>query len=390
MNILEEAKGIAEWIVGLRRAIHRHPELMYEEVQTSRLVRDTLDQLQIPYKYPVAKTGVVATIGKGNGPCLALRADMDALPIHEETDVPFRSEVDHKMHACGHDCHTAMLLGAARLLKNHESELRGTVKLLFQPAEEGGAGADLMCREGALDEPKVERIFGMHVYPSMTTGTLAGNPGIILAATGAFEATIHGRGGHGAMPHTTIDPVTCVAKIIVELQTIVSREMNPFSPTVVTVGSIHGGEASNVIPETVKISGTYRSLSKTGLNVVKQRIADIIHGVAAVNRCTATITHPYDDYPPTVNDEESWVLMRRAAEALVGADNIRPMDPLLGGEDFAFFQQRIPGCFSFLGVSAADWETRHNVHHPKFKADESALPLGAAWHTQIILDSLAR
>ncbi len=194
MNILEEAKGIAEWIVGLRRAIHRHPELMYEEVQTSRLVRDTLDQLHIPYKYPVAKTGVVATIGKGGGPCLALRADMDALPIHEETDVPFRSEVDHKMHACGHDCHTAMLLGAARLLKSHESELRGTVKLLFQPAEEGGAGADLMCREGALDEPKVERIFGMHVYPALTTGTLAGNPGIILAATGAFRSH-HSRAG---------------------------------------------------------------------------------------------------------------------------------------------------------------------------------------------------
>jgi amidohydrolase len=390
MDILKEAKDISEWIVSLRRQIHRHPELMYEEIKTSQLVRDTLDLLHIPYKHPVAKTGVVATLGDGKGPCVALRADMDALPIHEEADVPFRSEIDHKMHACGHDCHTAMLLGAARLLKNHESELRGTVKLIFQPAEEGGAGADRMCREGALEGPKVDRIFGLHVYPATNTGTVLGNPGIILAATGCFEATVKGKGGHGAMPHTTIDPVTCAAKIIVELQTIVSRETNPFSPTVVTIGSIHGGEASNVIPETVKISGTFRSLSDSGLAVVKQRIEEIVVGVATVNRCTATIDYPFMDYPPTVNDEASWDLARKAAESVVGGQNVRPMDPLLGGEDFAFFQQRIPGCFAFLGVSAPDWETRHGVHHPRFKVDENALPIGAALHTQIAFDTLAK
>jgi amidohydrolase len=390
MDLLNEARGIAEWIVALRRQIHRHPELMYEEVKTSQLVRDTLDQLHIPYKHPLAKTGVVAMLGDGKGPCVALRADMDALPIHEETDVPFRSEVDNKMHACGHDCHTAMLLGAARLLKNHESELHGTVKLIFQPAEEGGAGADVMCQEGVLEGPDVERIFGLHVYPAMTTGTLAGNPGVILAATGCFEATIQGKGGHGAMPHTTIDPIVCVAKVIVELQTIVSRETNPFSPTVVTIGSIHGGEASNVIPETVNITGTFRSLSDSGLAVVKRRIEEIFQGVAMTNRCTATITYPYVDYPPTVNDEASWVMARKAAEHLLGAKNVRPMDPLMGGEDFAFYQQRIPGAFAFLGISAVEWETRHNVHHPKFKVDESALPIGAAWHTQIALESLTK
>jgi IAA-amino acid hydrolase len=331
---------------------------------------------------------VVATLGDGDGPCVALRADMDALPIHEETDVPFRSEVDHKMHACGHDCHTAMLLGAARLLKKHESELRGTVKLIFQPAEEGGAGADRMCQEGALEGPKVERIFGLHVFPGMTTGTVAGNPGIILAATGAFEVTVKGKGGHGAMPHTTIDPITCVAKVIVELQTIVSRETNPFSPTVVTVGSIHGGDAPNVIPETVKLSGTFRSLSMSGLATVKQRIEEIVRGIATTNRCTATFSYECD-YPPTVNDESSWALARKAAEAIVGAANIHPMEPILGGEDFSFYQQRIPGCFSFLGVSAPDWATRHSVHHPKFKVDEHALPIGAAWHTQMAFDALA-
>jgi len=390
MNILNEAKGIAEWIVGLRRQIHRHPELMYEEVKTSQLVRDTLDQLGIRYQYPLAKTGVVATLGAGDGPCVALRADMDALPIHEETDVPFRSEIPNKMHACGHDCHTAMLLGAARLLKSHEAELRGTVKLIFQPAEEGGAGADLMCQEGALEGPKVERIFGLHVFPWMTTGTVAGNPGTILAATAGFAVTVKGKGGHGAMPHTTIDPITCVAKVIVELQTIVSRETNPFSPTVVTIGSIHGGDAPNVIPETVKITGTFRSLTMSGLQTVKQRIEEIVRGVATTNRCAATVEYEYVDYPPTVNDEPSWNVARNAAEVLVGASNIHPMEPILGGEDFAFYQQRIPGCFSFLGVSAPEWPTRHGVHHPKFLVDENALPIGAAWHAQIAMDVLAK
>jgi amidohydrolase len=390
MSTLQEAQGIAEWIVGIRRQLHRHPELMYQEFKTSQLVRDTLDQLGIPYIHPVAETGVVATLGSGKSPCVALRADMDALPIHEETDVPFRSEVDNRMHACGHDCHTSMLLGAARLLKDHEAELRGTVKLIFQPAEEGGAGADRMCLAGVLDNPKVERIFGMHVWPGMTTGQVAGAAGTVLAATGAFEITVKGKGGHGAMPHLTIDPIACVAKMIVEFQTIVSREMDPFSPTVVTVGSIHGGEAMNVIPETVKITGTFRSLSNAGIALVKQRIQEIAVGVATTNRCTATVTFPIKEFPPTENDEACWAVSRKAAEAVVGPKSVLGAKPILGGEDFAFYQQRIPGCFSFLGISAADWETRHSVHHPLFKVDENALPIGAAWHTQIALDLLAK
>ena len=389
MQLLDEAKEIAGWIVGIRRQLHRHPELMYREVKTSQLVRDTLDGLGIKYRHPVAVTGVVATIGRGDGPCVGLRADMDALPIHEEADVDFKSEVDNRMHACGHDCHTAMLLGAARLLKKHESELSGTVKLIFQPAEEGGAGAERMCREDVLENPKVDRIFGLHVWPWMTTGMVAGATGVVLAATGGFEIIITGKGGHGAMPHLTIDPIACVAKLIVELQTIVSRETDPFSPTVVTVGSIHGGEAMNVIPESVKITGTFRSLTTAGLKVVKQRIEEIAVGIATTNRCKAAVSYPEGEYPATTNDPACWTLARKAAESIVGASNVMNATPILGGEDFSFYQERIPGCFSFLGTSAPEWKERVTVHHPRFRVDENALPIGAAWHAQTAIDALS-
>jgi IAA-amino acid hydrolase len=388
MTLLEDAKAIADWMVGLRRQIHRHPELMYEEVETSRLVRETLDGLGIPYRYPVAKTGVVALVGSGSGPCIALRADMDALPIHEQADVPFRSDVDGKMHACGHDCHTAMLLGAARLLKAREAQLAGVVKLIFQPAEEGGAGADRMCDEGALQAPDVEQIFGLHVWPGLTTGTVAGNAGVILGAMCSFEIVVRGKGGHGALPHTTADPVPCAAKIVVELQTIVSRETDPFEPAVLTVGAIHGGDAFNVIPEIVRMTGTLRSLSLGGLLWMKGRVEEIARGIAAVNRCEATLSYPIQDHPPTTNAAPAWAVALRAAKAVVGTGGVNRMEPILAAEDFAFYQQRVPGCFTFIGVSHPEWQTRYGVHHEKFRVDEAALPIGAALHVATALEAL--
>ena len=305
----QQAQSIQDWIVDIRRRLHRHPELMYEEVETSKLVRETLDGLGIEYRSPIAKTGVLGWLGNGEGPCVGLRADMDALPIHEETEVEFRSEVDGKMHACGHDCHTAMLLGAARLLKERESEIQGTVKLLFQPAEEGGAGGKLMTDEGALENPDVERIFGLHVWPELQTGAAGSRAGTFLAASSTLNMTVSGKGGHAAMPHLAVDPVQAAAQIITSLQSIISREADPLNSGVVSITAIHGGEASNVIPPEVELRGTVRALTMDNLVWIQQRVIDIAAGVAT-------------------------------------------------------------------------------VHHPQFKVDEDALPLGTALHVQFAMEML--
>lgn len=386
---LAEAQAIRPWIVGLRRELHMYPELMYEEERTSALIRRELDQLGISYKYPLAKTGVVATIGTGTEPCVALRADMDALPINEEVDVEFRSRVPNKMHACGHDTHVSMLLGAARLLKARESEINGTVKLIFQPAEEGGAGGQRMCNEGALDAPRVDRIFGIHIWPFIPTGTVGGRAGTLLAAAGLLEIVIGGRGGHAAMPHLAIDPVATAAKVILELQTIVSREVDPLTPAVVTITAIHGGDAFNVIPPEVRIRGTVRSLTSEGLHFLQQRIRAIVAGVVEANRCTATVEFPGSDYPATVNDAACWESAKAVAAGLVGEEQVLEISPIMGGEDFAFYGAHARACFVGLGTRNESIGAAFAVHHPKFLVDEDALPLGAALHVAYALDALA-
>ncbi|MCH7726449.1 MAG: amidohydrolase [Planctomycetes bacterium] len=386
--VLGEARAIQDWIISLRRRIHEHPELQYEEVQTSRLVQETLAELQIPFQANVAKTGVVATIGNGNGPCVALRADMDALPIHEETDVPFRSRIDGKMHACGHDCHTSMLLGAARLLKQQESNLRGTVKLLFQPAEEGGAGGKRMREEGVLENPHVQRIFGLHVWPLVETGSIASRAGTFLAAAGAVEITVTGKGGHAAMPHLAIDPVSTAAKIVTELQTIISRELDPLDSGVISITSIHGGEVFNVIPPDVRMLGTVRALTMSQLRHFQQRIRDVATHIAQAHQCEAAVEFPGHDYPPTVNDQHCWNVAQEIGSELLGKDNVTESPPIMGGEDFAYYTEAIEGCFVGLGIRNESIDAEYNVHHPKFKVDEDALPIGSALHVAFALRSL--
>jgi IAA-amino acid hydrolase len=383
-ELLAEAREQHDWIVAIRRELHEHPELGYQETRTSALIRRKLDELGVAYRHPVAETGVVATIGGGAGPCVALRADIDALPIDEAADVPFRSKVPGKMHACGHDCHTAMLLGAAKLLKAREGQLRGTVKLLFQPAEEGGAGGKRMCDEGALHSPEVEQIFGLHVWPLLPTGTIGSRPGTFLASAGSLAITVTGKGGHAAMPHLTVDPVTTAAKIVCELQTIVSRELDPLDAGVISITTIHAGEAYNVIPPDVRMTGTIRSLTHEGMKFLQQRVRDVCEHTAAANRCTA-VEFPGHDYPPTVNDPALWDLAQSLGRELLGDDNIRELQPVMGGEDFAYYAERVPGVFVALGVRNEAIGAVYNVHHPKFKVDESALPIGAALHTAFAL-----
>jgi IAA-amino acid hydrolase len=384
----DEAREIHEWITQLRRQLHRFPELMYEEVKTNELVRQTLDELGISYRYPLAKTGVLASLGNGQGPCIALRADMDALPIHEEADVSFRSEIDGKMHACGHDCHTAMLLGAARLLKQREAEINGTVKLIFQPAEEGGAGGQLMRDEGALRNPTVHRIFGLHVWPQLPTQSVGSRAGVFLAASAFLEMTVRGVGGHAAMPHQTIDPVSVAAKIVTELQTIVSRELDPLDSGVVSITAIHGGDACNVIPPEVQMKGTIRALSMDMLMQLQKRVREIAHNIAEAHRCEVEIAFPGNDYPPTVNDAECWSVAKELAAELTSAQQVAELPAVMGGEDFAYYTEEVPGCFVAIGVRNEEQGATFGLHHPQFKADEDALPLGAALHVSFAMKSL--
>ena len=387
-KIISEAKEIQSWIVDKRRTIHQHPELMYEEFETSKLVQKTLSDLDITFEKDIAITGVVGIVGNGNGPCIALRADMDALPIHEETDIDFKSKIDGKMHACGHDCHTAMLLGAARLLKENEEEINGTIKLIFQPAEEGGAGGKMMRDQGVLQNPKVEQIYALHVAGTMPMGTLASREGTLLAGTSTVKIIVKGNGGHAAAPHHTIDPVVTGSKIIVELQTIISRELSPLESGVISITMTKAGNACNVIPSTMELEGTIRSLTLEGILKLQTRVKEVAESIAIANRCKAEVTFPGNDYPPTINDAECWNLGKSAAIEILGDAQVAEMGPIMGGEDFAYYTQEIPGCFSFLGVGNTEIDAVYDVHHPMFKVDEEALPLGVAIHVNSALKAL--
>jgi len=406
-RIEELSRQVEPEVIAHRRWLHQHPELSNREVETGKYLAKTLRALGYEVETGVGKNGVVAVLRGGKpGPVIALRSDMDALPVTEEVDLPFRSTVkatyDGKpvgvMHACGHDAHMGMLLGVAHVLAQLKEDLPGTVKLIFQPAEEGTpkgeeGGAALMVKEGILTrEPRPQAIFGLHVLTQFETGTLAYHAGSAMASADDFLIVVHGKGGHAALPWLTVDPVVVASQIVLGLQTITSRQMDlTRAPTVLTVGMIEGGTRFNVIPDSVRLVGTIRALDEGMRKDLQQRMTRTAQEIAASAGATAEVTIGAEAaYPVTVNDP---ALTRAMLPTLrrVGGEGLREVPPLMGAEDFSYFAQKIPGLYVWVGVrkpGASQDEYAPN-HSPRFKVDESGLLLGVRTLANLAVDYLA-
>lgn len=383
-RIQELASGLFPRLQEIRRHLHTYPELSFQEVATAAFIARELDRLDIPYTSGVAGTGIVALIA-GNNPtkrCIALRADMDALPIQEANEVPYRSKHDGCMHACGHDAHTTCLIGAAAILKELRASFEGTIKLIFQPGEEKSpGGASMMIAEGVLTNPAPEAIFGLHVYPQLPAGTVGFKPGQYMASADELYITIKGQGGHAALPQQTIDPIAITAVIITALQQVVSRKSNPLLPTVLTFGKISGGHTTNVIPETVTLEGTLRTLDETWRAEAIAHIKQITTHIAEAYGARADIHIPAG-YPCLNNHPQLTENARQWASEFLGADLVHDLDLRMGAEDFSFYTQQIPGCFFRIGTSTNGKQNCAPVHNAHFDIDERALVTGAgtmAW-----------
>ena len=386
INIRSEVKDIAEEIISIRRDIHKHPELGFEVHRTAELVSKHLNNLGFEVSTGIGKTGVVGDlIGKNDGPTIGLRADMDALPIQETSDLPYSSVNEGVMHACGHDGHTAMLLGAATIIKQLQNKLNGNVRFIFQPAEEGGGGARYMIEDGCLDS--VNEIYGIHLWNYQQYGEVGVKEGPILAAADVFSITIKGVGGHGAAPQGTVDAILVSAHLITALQSIVSRNTNPLESTVITIGQINGGHNFNVIADEIVLKGTARSYTEENRQLIKNRMKEIISGVEKTFSAEIDFTY-YEGYPPTVNDKNTYDKLMKSAQKIVG-DKCGFPYLSMGGEDFSYYAERIPGCFFFVGSSPSNKKLRSVPHHcSHFDIDENALLIGSSIFVQLIEDQL--
>lgn len=375
------------WMREIRRHLHRHPELAFAEFATARFIADQLGKLGIPCREQVGRTGIVASLGsrETGAPCIALRADMDALPITEQTGLPFASETPGVMHACGHDGHVAMLLGAAALLK--EAELPGRVALIFQPAEEGDGGAQGMIAEGALDG--VGAIFAGHIDRNYELGEIVVQPGLISAFTDEFTLEIRSRGGHAAKPHETPDSILAAGQLITSIQSIVAREVHPCFPAVITVGAIHGGGAANVIASHVVLEGTVRATHPDIRTLCIASLQRMTRAMEQLHRVETSFTL-VEGYPPVINDPAAARIATKVAAGIVGFEKVKGQPlPSLGGEDFSFFLKKIPGCLVRFGAKHTELHDAP-AHSPRFDFDERVLPTGALFLAQTAVSALER
>ena len=376
-----EAKALQPQLVAWRRDFHMHPELGFQEVRTAGVVADHLRTLGLEIATGVGKTGVVALVEPDSLPAAAptvmLRFDMDALPIEEENDVPYRSQTSGVMHACGHDGHTAIGMGVAQVLAQHRNELTGRVKLVFQPAEEGLGGALAMIADGALDTPKPSASFGLHLWSRLPLDQIVVQPGPLMAGADKVNLVVEGVGGHGAMPHETIDAIVVASEIVLAWQTIVARSVDPMTPAVITVGSFHAGSANNVIAERAELGCSIRSFDLETRDLLVRRMREVADGICAAHgaRCELTFTA---GVLPTINSEEGAALMRDVAAELFGAEKLATQKPAMVGEDMSEFLMRAPGCFVFVGANDPDGPLNSPHHSPTFDFDERMLSTGVA------------
>jgi carboxypeptidase Ss1 len=388
VDFLKEARKIEPEIIKTRREIHQRPELAYKEKATAKLVAERLRAFGIEVRTGVGGTGVLGILkGQNTGRVVALRADMDALPIDEMADVDFRSKENGVMHACGHDTHVAMLLGTARLLANHKEKLAGTVKFLFQPAEEHGGrgGAEPMIQDGVMENPKVDFVFGLHIDGDERSGVLAFRGGPVMAAPDTFEIKVTGRGGHGAYPHQTIDPIYVAAQLIIAIQGVSSRMIDPIQPFVITVGSVHSGTKENIIPDQAVLQGTVRTLDEATRKRAKAKVAEVAKGVCRAFGAKAEVEFEKNAYPVTVNDEKVTEQAKKILSKMPGT-RVKVRALQLGGEDFSRFLHEAPGTFYFLGTKNPAKGCVYPNHSPRFKVDEDVLKFGTASLAQLAME----
>jgi len=382
-KIQQLARQYAPDFISIRHHLHAHPELSYQEFETSKFVQRQLTELGIPFKV-MATTGVVGLI-KGKNPdkrVIALRADMDALPIQEANDIPYKSKNPGIMHACGHDVHTSILLGAARVLHELREQWEGTIKLIFQPGEEKNpGGASLLIKEGVLLDPAPQAIFGLHVHPGLETGKLSFRGGMVMASADELYITIRGKGGHAAAPHLTVDTILVASHLVVALQQIISRNRNPLSPSVLSITSVQGGHTTNVIPTEVKLMGTFRAMDEQwrfkAHELIRKQATELVHSMGA-----EIDLHIDVGYPMVYNNEYLDTIARGEAALYMGAGNVLETEIRMGAEDFGYYTRQIPGCFYRLGVMNVEKGITSGVHTPTFNIDEAAMEIGVgmmAW-----------